>query len=152
MSAELPQVAINYLTAGTLGVSLAIFWIVVVAASKLWALVWAWIDDTKAPKQIPIISVSMRMFGYMPTTEGYDCWEYRHKNTQKGSDGDIGLYMPLATLMCAPLVLLVAFDLYPVTIAVATSYALAHLARFARRHKKLFDQHLTDPEAHTKNR
>jgi hypothetical protein len=38
--------------------------------------------------------------------------------------------------------------LYPLTLTGATLCLVAFLARFARRHKKLFDKHLKDPEAH----
>jgi hypothetical protein len=38
--------------------------------------------------------------------------------------------------------------LWPLALFCIALLAVAHVSRFARRHKKLFDKHVKDPEAH----
>lgn len=52
------------------------------------------------------------------------------------------------SLLALPMAALIAFKLYPVTLFIGTSIAVAYLSRFARRSKKLFDKHVTDKDAH----
>lgn len=49
---------------------------------------------------------------------------------------------------CIPMSCLVAFQVYPITLAVFTLSLLAFLARFARRNQKLFKEHVIDKNAH----
>lgn len=47
-----------------------------------------------------------------------------------------------------PLSIYLVVKLYALALFVASLVAIAFVARFARRHKKLFDKHIKDPEAH----
>ena len=48
-----------------------------------------------------------------------------------------------------PIISLLAFKFYHVLIPILSLFLLAHLARFARRHKKMFDDHVKDKDAHS---
>ena len=149
MQIEVIDPSLRYLTALLSGVALAVFWCLVVLASKIWAATWAWIDDAKAPKRSPAIVFLMKISGYKENAEGA-VYDFTHSNKKSETDAEIAFALAFMFCLIAPIMALLAFDLYPVTIAIMTLYAVAHLARFARRHKKLFDKHIADPDAHKK--
>lgn len=128
-----------------LGSGLVILWFLLLVIARIWVSVWAWIDDSKPSSKNPITRRVMRLLGY---EEDGCAWAYRNPATREVSDGEIGTFLPACALFLAPFALL----LYPITIGVMTAFALAHIARFTRRHKKLFDKHLKDPDAHKEPR
>jgi hypothetical protein len=76
-------------------------------------------------------------------------------NLKEGCDYIYRWRTPLGSYPClvvasffAPMVCLFAVTAYPITIGVLTVLLLAHLARFSRRHKKMFDEHIEDKNAH----
>lgn len=129
-----------------LGLILAAGWFATVIGAGVWVRVWAWIDDAKPPKENPMIRLVMRLRGYEEDTEKWSAYKYR--KGEKKSDGDFATLLPMAAALVAPSAFLAAFYLYPLTLTVITLYLMARLARFARRHKKLFDKHIADPNAH----
>jgi hypothetical protein len=129
--------------AGALGFGLGFLWIAAYFLSGLWAGVWAWIDDSKAPEANPLIANVMKRMGWI---ESERLWGYEKGSLR--SDGECAFFYPLIGLFVAPTAAALMVWLYPLTIAGALAYFVARLARFARRHKKLFDKHLKDPEAH----
>ncbi|MBD8680330.1 hypothetical protein [Pseudomonas sp. CFBP 13719] len=117
-----------------------------VLAGKVWAHTWAWIDDGK-PGRNPVLELMARLRGWTPyTTEGSG--QYLWWKDKKGeSQPDVLLFFfPIAIL--GPLVAFLSLKFYPLLLTVLTLAVIAYVARFARRHRKLFDKHLKDPEAH----
>lgn len=106
---------------------------------------WAWIDDSKVGEHNKMIELLARLWGYK---RAGGCYSYEHKTTYKRSDGDGPFFITGVSVALVPLLVVCAFTFYPVTIGVLTSLALAFLTRMARRHKKLFDKHVTDKDAH----
>lgn len=90
----------------------------------------------------------MFLLGFKLQDDPWPAYQYRHSKNYCRSDGHIGFFAPILISIVAPSLLLLSFDLYPVTVCGLTLFAVAHLARFARRHKKLFDKHIADPNAH----
>lgn len=142
--------------AGGLGVILAIGWIASLLLCQLWNWVWAWIDDAKPSSHNPLVAKVMQWMGYEKDDGVYSYKKaketvqltYSTYTSYSHSDGEKGFFLPLLILFTGPIIILLAIAIYPVTIGIATAFALARLARFARRHKKLFDKHIKDPEAH----
>lgn len=129
--------------AAGLGLLLGLGWVALYFLSWAWAWSWAWIDDAKPPKSNPLISFSMRCMGW----EICDyLWKFKKGDLK--SDGECGFFFPLLALIFGPTLAVLAVTIYPVTLAAVTLLLLARLARFARRHKKLFDKHVKDPGAH----
>lgn len=116
-----------------------------VVIGLVWRKAWAWIDDAEAGRN-PVLEFMARLRGWTPyTTEGngYQWWKDKKDSTQTE------VLLPfLGLFFFSPLAVFLAIKLYPVVMAALTLVAVAFVARFARRHKKLFDKHLKDPEAH----
>ena len=125
------------------GIILGAGWIAAYFLSWCWAWAWAWVDDSQAPSNNPLINKAMKVMGWKDGN-----WIYRYLKDGEGSDGERGFLFPLLALILVPPFVASAIAVYPVTLAVFLAYLIARLARFARRHKKLFDKHLKDPEAH----
>jgi len=139
-----------------------------------WA--WAWIDDSEIGKRnwvaskiqvnawkYPVFNASereikeygadqLRVFGYAKdkTLENGSV-----HSLEEGKDYIYTWRVPLGSFpgvvfacFFAPIACLLAIKIYPVTIGIATALLLAYLARFSRRHKKMFDDHLSDKAAH----
>jgi hypothetical protein len=139
--------AINpFAIAGVIGILLAVFWIAANILGWIWSGCWAWIDDSEAPEVGPINRLSMKLIGFEYKTDRL--WKYYTDGEDDASDGVIGFFLPLLAMLISPLVFTLAFFLYPLTLSIFGLYLTARLARFARRHKKLFDKHIKDPEAH----
>ena len=126
-----------------LGLLLGLGWCALYVLSWAWSWSWAWIDDSEAPTANHLISFVMRRMGW---SDG-DRW-FRFRKGDQISDGASGFFYPLLTLVFAPTLAVLAVKIYPATLAALTLFLMARLARFARRHKKLFDKHIKDPDAH----
>lgn len=59
-----------------------------------------------------------------------------------------GFFMLAVIAFALPITLLCALKVYPLTLAVLIITLIAYLARFARRNKKMFDDHTKDKDAH----
>ena len=59
-------------------------------------------------------------------------------------------HAPIALLISAltPIGSVLIFKVYPIALSVAVLCAVAYLARFTRRNKKMFDEHTKDKNAH----
>lgn len=135
-------------SAFVIGSALAICWPILILTAHLWSVAWAWIDDSKPTSFNPLTKLVMSMLGYKASEYKYSSFAYKHSKTEELSDGLIAVFLPAISLFSLPFSILY----YPIAIGLMTAFALAHIARFARRHKKLFDQHLKDPEAHKEPR
>lgn len=61
---------------------------------------------------------------------------------------DSHLPVMMLFLSMLPILLVIAFNFYPLTLSIISTAMIAYLARFARRSKKLFDKHVTDKDVH----
>ncbi|MEQ4254280.1 hypothetical protein [Pseudomonas syringae] len=116
-----------------------------VLGGLIWAKTWGWIDDSK-PGRNPVLELMARLRGWVPyTTEhgGYFWW----KDKEGATKCDV-VFAYAFTAFLLPLATFLSIKFYPVLLTALTLLLLAYVARFARRHKKLFDKHLKDPEAH----
>ena len=129
--------------AACLGLLFGMGWVAAYVLSWCWAWVWAWIDDSEASEKNPLIKISMLRMGWVERD-----WIFSYEKGDKVSDGACGFFFPLVALILIPPFAAMAVAAYPVSLAAILAYLVARVARFARRHKKLFDKHLKDPEAH----
>ena len=98
--------------------------------------------DGKTDAPYPMTLLIAKVLGYQHSS-GHQF--YKGCRTKDSCDL---LGMASLTLLGGPLAIYLSIQLYPVVLAAGLLYAIAHTARFARRHKKLFDEHVKDPEAH----
>ena len=111
-----------------------------VLLGKLWRHSWAWIDDSE-PGRNPVLDKLAKLRGWTPDDSGR--W-----TDKKGESKYDALFLPVAIAFAVPLSIFLGVRLYPFLLAAICLFLIAYVARFARRHKKLFDKHLTDPAAH----
>lgn len=144
------------------GFALAVAWLAVVLLASVWARAMCWIDDESDTKKRPnpVIARIARLHGYTwqdywastpcMNGEAWMRWCKPGKDAAKPDtqDGEIFVAKSLAVVFALPVVVTVSVLFYPIAIAAALLVLIAHLARFAKRHKKLFDHHLKDPKAH----
>jgi len=129
--------------AGWLGVTLAIGWAALNILGCVWDWTWAWIDDSRDKATNPFIRGVAKIMGYKYRGRGYSNAFY-HDKDDVASDGAVMFFLPAVLLIFIPFAVL----MYEITLAVVSAIALAHLARYARRHKKVFDKHVEDKDAH----
>lgn len=104
----------------------------------------AWVDDKKYKGRSPMTLWLARLWGYKPKP---NCdYHFVKGDKQKYVADIVGMSLLLVVVSFPGLYLAVKF--YEIPMGLALLYAIAHTARFARRHKKLFDEHVKDPEAH----
>lgn len=108
--------------------------------------IYAWLDDSKVAKRNAFVVKLNDLWGYAPP----DSWGF-YKIKKGGStinSGEVGPMLSIVVVGLLPLVVVLALDHMFFTLTILGFIAAAHLARFCFRHKKLFDKHLTDKEAH----
>lgn len=128
-----------------LGLALGVVYGLMFPLSKLVASALAWVDDKEHKGFSPMLLFVARLLGYKPDGDS----EYRFINGKGHNKDKYDLAMQTVFLIfCAPAAIYLAIKFYPIPLAAALLYAIAHTARFARRHKKLFDEHVKDPGAH----
>lgn len=138
--------AINpFAIAGVIGFLLALGWIAINILCWAWNWIWAWIDDSEPQKSGAIIHFLAMRRGFKIHKSEY--FKYRSDDGYY-SNGWAELLLPMVILFFGPAIFLLGFLLYPLTLSAFGLYLTARLARFARRHKKLFDKHVKDPDAH----
>lgn len=135
-----------FAAAGGFGIILSLGWFSLLIACRFWSWVWSWIDDSDTPKYGVITLKVMKILGF----EKSDRWSAYEFTDSAGndSDGAIAIYLPAFILLVSPFLIVLGVTLYPVTLSAFGLYLTARLARFARRHKKLFDEHVKDKSAH----
>lgn len=129
---------------GALGFAAAMLFLIATWAGAAWVHVWAWIDDGE-PGSNPVAVLIARLRGWEPYATGPGVWTKPDGRSAHSMD----VYFPvLLTAFFLPAVLILGFEFYPFVLTGLALLAVAHVARFARRHKKLFDKHVKDPDAH----
>lgn len=134
-----------------MGLALAVGWVLLLAITSIWQAVLRWVDDDESPKKPNyFIAKVMNRLGFTMDRDSR-AYPWQRKGGDRTGDisgGDCAFWYPLLALLWTPLLIALCIRVYPVALTVATLYLVARLARFARRHKKLFDKHIKDPEAH----
>lgn len=131
--------ALTLLGICTAGATLVLFPLSSLVVSAL-----AWVDDKKYEGRNPMTLLLARLQGYKPVP---GCNYYFTNGKKKKFTADLVGTVLVLLAAFFPLSYL-AIKFYEVPMALGLLYAIAHTARFARRHKKLFDEHVKDPEAH----
>ena len=135
-----------YQSALEVGGCIAVLLILGLLITRICQHIYAWLDDSKVAKRNVFVVKLNSLWGYEPP----ESWGF-YKIKKGGSTMNSGEAGPLlSALVCGLLPLLVVLALHHIffTLTVLGFIAAAHLARFCLRHKKLFDKHLTDKEAH----
>mgnify|MGYP001611589864 CR=1 FL=1 len=130
-----------------LGFPLVGLLLLAVLAGMIWRKTWAWIDDAE-PGRNPVLELLAKLRGWTQyTTQGTSTTYFWWKDKTGDSKPDV-LFPFMAVAFCTPLATYLGIKFYPVLLVALTLVLIAYVARFARRHRKLFDKHLKDPEAH----
>lgn len=134
-----------YKIAIAVGIYLAALWVLAYILCWVGQWVWAWLDDSEVGKGNKIVNYLSKKAGYTDR----DCSTFRFYTPSGGiSDGALPFVTCGALLSAVPFVAVCAFSFYPITIGAATAIAVAFIARFALRNKKLFDKHVKNKDAH----
>ena len=159
------------------GIGLSAFCIIAYVFSWIVQWTWTWVDDGKAPETNWLVDKTAfskwkypvhndygeelerkakadskcNAFGYSKEKEN------NHKSVHELRHGEDYLYTHQLSSMYSwivlgaiplPMIVIFLYDVYPVTLTIGVLIVLAHLARFSRRHKKIFDEHVKDKSAH----
>lgn len=127
-----------------MGMGVMAFTLLMAPVTTLAASALAWVDDKKYKGRNPLFLLMARAWGYKPK-KGCD-YAYTNGAKEKYTADLVGISL-IVIVLAAPITYL-AVKFYEIPMGLALLYAIAHTARFARRHKKLFDEHVKDPEAH----
>lgn len=130
-----------------LGAACALALFILILLGKAWRHAWAWIDDSE-PGRNPALELLAKIRGWTKydSSSGYSPllkWK-----DQKGVIQDEPVFGLMPYPFFAPIAAFFCFKFYPVFLSGLVLLVVAFLARFARRHKKLFDKHIKDPDAH----
>lgn len=129
-----------------LGVILFVLCVAVIAIETLWGILFSFIDESEKPKHSKIITKLALSMGY---TERECCTSFRFYDSKKELQGGFWPFMKHAlALSLSPILILIAFKLYAITLFLLSATALLFLARFAFRAKKLMNKHIADKDAH----
>ena len=165
----------EYQIAIAAGVTL--FACIIMAYILCWILqrAWAWVDDSKAKNvnwlisktpckwKYPVYNASgenlkklaenkEEIFGYAKDKKNHN--KSVHDGLREGVDyvythNISATYLPfLFIAFILPIVALITFKFYPVTLFIVSIVSIAFLSRFALRSKKLFNKHIKDKDAH----
>lgn len=128
------------------------FWgIMFLGTLSTWA--WNFVDDNEKPiRQNILTRFFMDKLGYEPYKG--DTFSLRSSFQRKGDtegkrvDSDLFILPLYAMAILSPYAIAI-FRLYPsILISLGICVAVLFMARFMRRHKKLFDKHVMDKDAH----
>ena len=129
-----------------LGVVIALAFYVLAWLTQMVKTAWLWVDDREPEGPYPMTHWVARLLGYRHDG-GPSSLTFINKTGMEKQSSDL-LFAVAIGCIFIPLLSYLLFRFYPIAIGLALLYAIAHTARFARRHKKLFDKHVKDPEAH----
>lgn len=143
----------EYEMAGLSTIILIIITVVGILSISIYNQAWAWIDDKEETDRNFIIS-KLYDTGDWKYYGGY--WRYYKGNSYKERtdqcdtvEEGINRVMVLTYLLLfTPISILLLAKIYIITLTLLLLGVIAYLTRFARRHKKLFDKHVVDKEAH----
>ena len=119
--------------------------VVLLILTQIGVHLWKWVDDLDCLPPNPLVKGAGNLWGYK-WEEGFNRYIKRNKEKRvvDRSEGE-GFVLSIAFILaCIPILVKV----WVLTLFVFSILAVAHLARFARRHKKLFDLHVKDKDAH----
>lgn len=127
-----------------MGIAMAVVFIVLSAFTEVVRAGLLWVDDRQSEGPWPMTQLIAKAMGYKESSHSY---KFVKEGKEDQGNADI-LGKAAVVIGCIPMVVCVTVQFYPIVLSLALLYAIAHTARFARRHKKLFDKHVKDPEAH----
>jgi len=131
-----------------IGGCLSAAWVAIYIFSWLVMWAWAWVDDKKADNANVILSfIMIRLFNFDKAEYGY----FIYQKGAERSDGVIAFNVSLLCFFLAPILITALIDFNQVTLFIVATVLLAFLARYTRRHKKLFDLHIKDKAAHSQD-
>ena len=138
----------EYQIAGYAWIGIIIFWYLAYILSWVVQWAWAWIDDSEIGKNNALIKKIASYMGYEETESRYSFNAYDHKSSGSSSDGVWQFHLFVLITGIIPLTIVLSINFYPVALSLVTLTIIAHIARFSRRHKKIFDEHVKDKSAH----
>lgn len=165
----------EYQIAVVCGIGLGLCWLLAYLLCWLGQWAWAWVDDSEISLENWLAKrVNFSKWKYPVHNDYGEALKRAAKNGKKPfgwakekkhehkSVGELkhgkeyvyshervpGILSLILLSMALPMFVLIAFKLYSVALIILTLMVIAWVARFSRRHKKLFDKHITDKEAH----
>ena len=128
-------------------IGLMAFWLVTYLLS--WGIQWAWswVDDSEIGKRNWIVRKIAHWRGYEDRDTYISSFLYTDKSGDM-SDGSNPFFLVAFVTSIIPMTLVLSINFYPVALSVLTLTLIAHVARFSRRHKKIFDEHVKDKSVH----
>jgi hypothetical protein len=135
----------EYQIASIVGCVIAISWIVAYFLCWTGQWAWAWVDDSKVGSKNLIIDFLTKRAGY---TDRDSCVFPYYTPDGDSADGTWLFVRALLITSLAPMLSVLCVKFYPVALFALLFLALAWATRFSRRHKKLFDKHIVDKDAH----
>lgn len=127
-----------------MGIAMAMVFIVLSAFTEAVRAGLLWVDDRQPQGPWPMAQLIAKAMGYKESSHSY---KFEKEGKEDQGNADI-LGKAAVVVGCIPMAVCLTVMFYPIVLSLALLYAIAHTARFARRHKKLFDKHVKDPEAH----
>jgi len=134
-------------------VSVFIFALWILAYVSCWVCqwVWAWIDDSEVSDRSKMIDLLMRLYGYKVRESYYHsdgAYIKKLKVCSTYACGASHSFLSLGALCALPWVIYASVLFYDVAICLVIIVMVIFLSRYARRHKKLFDKHIANKDAH----
>ena len=129
-----------------LGVILFVLCVAIIVIEALWGVIFSFIDESEAPKRSKIIHKLALSMGFTVRCET-SFWGFYDSKNQMQSGCWVFMKHSLS-LSLSPVLILIAFKLYAITLFLLSATALLFLARFAFRAKKLMNKHIADKGAH----
>lgn len=127
-----------------LGIALGLCYLLLLCLVHLGAYLWNWIEDEKEPVGLnPLNRRVMRLFGYRVIKREYATTPQYIKGNNT-APGELGIAVVAGVLFLTP----AAIAYLNITLVLVAFVVSAHLARFARRTRKLLNAHAADPKAH----
>ncbi|AUM59664.1 hypothetical protein HOS55_gp062 [Pseudomonas phage PMBT3] len=140
-----PDTAQFVLVLLVLGVGLGFTTIVLNVLSGMVVEAICWVDDEEQEGPYPLTKFAAWCARYKHEGGKSNDFHHASRKSQTSSDFTFAMFIGAIPLPC----LFYFGYLFPwVPAGLGLLYCIAHTARFARRHKKLFDKHVKDPEAH----
>ena len=137
----------EFVLAIALGCIFFALFILVFIFERIWFKLYGFINDSKEVEHSKIIRYLCLRKGY--TDRVSSCYWF---DTPGGgiSDGTGSFFQCALLFLASPIVLLIAFKLYALSLFILSSIALLYLARFAFRAKKVMSKHISNEAIHNK--
>jgi len=142
----------EYQIALLIGASCAGLLFLTIVLSGIVQRLYGFVNDSDRSDYNFIIKRICKVFGLKPTN---GCWSFDAckgsgwiSDSSGESAGDLPLVISFLSALAFPLLALIAFKLYALTLSIFLFIALMFLARIVVRGKKLFNKHIKDKDAH----